>query len=308
MLNNSNKILVLLGPTASGKSDLAVQIAKKLARTDWGGFNGAEVISADSRQVYKGLDIGTGKITKKEMLSVPHFLLDVANPKKKFTVVDYQKLAREKISEIFSRGHLPIICGGTGFYIDSLIKNATLPDVPPNTALRKNLKGKTAEALMKMLESLDPKRAQTIDVKNPRRLIRAIEIAKVIGKVPPIKESPIYETLEIGIKTESDKLKERISNRLDSRLKKGMIAEVENLHKNGLSWKRMEELGLEYRYLALFLQDKITQEEMVRKLQTEIWHYARRQMTWWRRDTEIKWFPASEQEKIFKEIEKFLRN
>jgi tRNA dimethylallyltransferase len=296
-----NSILVLLGPTASGKSDLAVRIAKE-------SDNLGEVVSADSRQVYRGLNIGTGKITKKEMLGIPHHLLDVANPKKKFSVVDYQTLAREKISEIFSRGHLPIICGGTGFYIECLVNNSILPNVSPNERLRSGLKSKTAEALMKILKKLDPKRAQTIDAKNPRRIIRAIEIARAIGKVPPIKNSSDYEILKIGIKTDPAGMKEKIGKRLDSRLKKGLIAEAKKLHKNGLSWKRMEELGLEYRYLALHLQGKISKKEMIHKLKTEIWRYSKRQMTWWKRDSDIKWFPLAEREKIFEVVGKFFKN
>src|SRR3989344_8669425 len=185
MIPNS-KVVVILGPTATGKSALAVKLAKKLARHKWGGFNGAEIISADSRQIYKGLDIGTGKITEKEMAGVPHHLLDVVTPKRRFTVVEYQTLAREKIAEIFSRGHLPIICGGTGFYISALVDGTVLPDVPPNPKLRAHLKKETSETLFNMLLKLDPRRAKTIDPKNSRRLIRAIEIVKALGKVPPL--------------------------------------------------------------------------------------------------------------------------
>ena len=307
------KILVVLGPTASGKSALAVKLAKKLARTKWGGFNGAEIISADSRQVYKGLNIGTGKITKKEMAGVPHHLLDVANPKKRFTVVEYQKLAREKIAEVFSRGRLPILCGGTGFYIQAVVDNIVLPDVPPNPKLRAILKKETSETLFNILLKLDPRRAKTIDPKNSRRLIRAIEIVKALGKVPPLTRSnlvnkvrPCFDTLFIGLALPPEELKKKITVRLFARIREGMIAEAKRLHVDGLSWKRMEELGLEYRYLALLLQDKITKEEMVTKLKTEIWRYAKRQMTWFKRDTRIKWFKTTKENPVEKVIEKFL--
>ena len=174
------KIIVVLGQTVTGKSDLAVKVAKKI--------NG-EIISADSRQVYKGLDIGTGKITQKEMKGVPHHLLDVANPKRRFTVAQYQKLTISAIAEIVRRDKTPIICGGTGFYIDAITKGVVFPEVPPNLKLRKQLNTKSAIALFEVLKKLDPVRAKNIDPKNKVRLIRAIEIAKSLGKVPKIKET-----------------------------------------------------------------------------------------------------------------------
>lgn len=322
MINNKQqqKIIVILGPTASGKSALAVRLAKKLARTKWGGFKGGEIISADSRQVYKDLNIGTGKITKKEMAGVPHHLLDVVNPKKRFTVVEYQKLAREKIAEIFSRGKLPIICGGTGFYISALVDGMVLPDVPPDPKLRARLKKETPETLFDMLLKLDPRRAKTIDPKNARRVIRAIEITKALGKVPNLQlttdDPQHYRALQIGISITPQELKKKITIRLFARLRsangqarisRGMITEVKQLHKNGLSWKRMEELGLEYRYLALYLQGKITKEEMTTKLQTEIWRYAKRQITWFKRDKRIFWFKLTDISKIHKHIQNFLK-
>ena len=281
-MNKLNKLLVILGPTASGKSALAVEIAKKLS---------GEIISADSRQVYKGLDIGTGKITKKEMCGIPHHLLDVANPKNRFSVADYQKLVRQKIEEILSRGHIPILCGGTGFYIHSLIDGVALPDVAPDPKLRKKLEQESTETLFAMLQKSDSVRASSIDAKNKVRLIRAIEIAQALGKVPQNSNTQClsFDTLQIGINISPEKLKENINKRLLARIKMGMIDEAENLHKKGLSWKRMEELGLEYRYLAYYLQNKITKSEMISKLQTEIWHYAKRQMTWFKRDKRIKW-------------------
>lgn len=304
------KILVILGQTASGKSALAVKLAKRF---------GGEIISADSRQVYKGLNIGTGKITKKEMSGIPHHLLDVVNPKKRFTVVEYQKLARKKIAEIFSRGKLPIICGGTGFYISALVDNIVLPDVPPDPKLRARLKKETPETLFNMLLKLDPRRAKTIDLKNARRLIRAIEIAQALGSVPQnTKVKPLYKSLFIGLALASEKLKKKITIRLFARLParsrkakagigEGMIAEAKRLHARGLSWKRMEELGLEYRYLALYLQKKISKSEMVEKLKTEIWHYAKRQMTWFKHDKRIFWFKPTDISKIHTHIKNFLK-
>ncbi len=279
--NEKPKLIVIVGPTASGKSDLAVELALK--------HNG-EVISADSRQVYKGLDIGSGKITTEEMQGIPHHLLDVADPQNKFTVVQYVDLAKKAIENIVSRGKTPIVVGGTGFYIEALIDGTVLPDVGPNEDLRAELQEKPVEELFSMLQALDPKRAATIDPKNPRRIIRAIEIAQVLGKVPEVTSEPLpYDVRFIGIQISPEKLRERIGSRLVKRMRNGMIDEARNLHKAGLSYQRMEELGLEYRYLAFLLQNKMTEQEMTEKLATEIWKYAKRQMTWFKRDPRIQW-------------------
>ncbi len=272
------KIVCIVGPTAVGKSDFAVAYAKK--------HNG-EVISADSRQVYAGLDIGTGKITKKEMRGIPHHLLDIENPKKQFTVGKFKELAEKAIMDIVSRGKLPIICGGTGFYIDAVAKNITYPDVPRNTKLRKKLSSATPDELFRQLKKLDIRYANSLnnsEKNNPNRLTRSIEIATALSKIPQIKKgtSP-YQIKWIKLTSPTKQLKERINKRLTKRLEHGMIEEVKKLHKNGLSWKRMDELGLEYRYVSRFLQKKITEEEMIKLLQTEIWHYAKRQILWFKR-------------------------
>ncbi len=273
-------ILVILGPTASGKSDLAVALAKKL--------NG-EIVSADSRQVYKGLDIGTGKITKKEMKGVPHYLLDVASPDRAYSVDRYQKHAYEMIDDIIKRGKLPIICGGTGFYIQSIVDGFVLPEVKANRALRTKLAKLSSEQLFNILAKRDPRRAEKIGKQNKVRLIRSLEIIEALGGVPKIKLVPRYSPLQIGLKFEDGILKDRIKARLSKRLKKGMLKEAEELHKNGLSWKRMEVLGLEYRYMAYFLQNKISREEMERQIELVSFQYAKRQMTWFKRDQRIHW-------------------
>ena len=164
---NHKKLVVIVGPNASGKSDLAVKLAKK--------FNG-EVVSADSRQVYKGMDIGTGKITKEEMQGIPHYLLDVASPKRRFSVAQYQKKAIEAIKKIQKKGKLPILCGGTGFYVQAVVDGLVFPKVKPDWKLRKKLEQKSAKGLYEYLKKLDPERAKTIEKDNKRRLIRAIEI------------------------------------------------------------------------------------------------------------------------------------
>ena len=313
------KVIVILGQTATGKSDLAVRISKKFRGDPFNKNSGSprvyprgEIISADSRQVYTGLDIGSGKITKKEMQGVPHYLLDVANPKRKFTVTQFKKLADKKIKEIIKQGKVPIICGGTGFYIDAVTKNIIFPKVPPNIKLRKDLENKTAEELFKMLKKMDSYRADNIDPYNKVRLIRAIEIAKTLGKVPHLSiQPPSYEFIKIGLSLPVEILKTKIKKRLENRLKTGMLKEAQKLHEQGLSWRRMEELGLEYRYMALYFQEKITKQEMIEKLNSEIYKYAQRQMTWFKRDKDILWIDPSNQneiEKAEKSIDNFLLN
>ncbi len=289
-------VLVIVGPTASGKSALAVTLAREF---------GGEVISADSRQVYRGLDIGSGKITVTEMQGVPHHLLDITNlyptsdgrAREQFSVAEYQQLATEKIEEILTRGKLPIICGGTGLYVSAIVDDIVLPEVPPNPPLRAELAKVSSEVLFEKLKTLDPKRASTIDRHNPRRLVRAIEIASALGRVPRLaRHDPAlapYEFIELGISLPDGILRQKIHDRLVTRLEQGLIEEVVNLHKHGVSWERLDELGLEYRYIARYLQNQLTREQMLEQLELAIWHYAKRQLTWFKRDRRIIWLPAS---------------
>ncbi|MFZ2303256.1 MAG: tRNA (adenosine(37)-N6)-dimethylallyltransferase MiaA [Minisyncoccia bacterium] len=293
------KIIAVVGPTASGKSALAVEIAKLV---------GGEVISSDSRQVYTGLDIGTDKVTKKEMSGVPHHLLNVSNPNQTMSVVQYERLATRAIQDILKRCKVPIVCGGTGFYIDAILTTASFPEVPPNAKLRNELDKLSSEKLFKKLQKLDPTRAKTIDANNPRRLIRAIEIATALGSVPARTEATErYDTLYIGLTLPKEKLGKRIHTRLLSRMKQGMVAEAKQLHKEGLSWKRMESLGLEYRFLAQFLQKKIPKPEMFELLEIAIRQYAKRQMVWFKRNKKIRWHKPMEAEKVLTLAKKFLK-
>lgn len=297
------KIIVILGQTSTGKSDFAVEIAKQID---------GEIISADSRQIYKGMDLGTGKITKKEMKGIPHHLLDIISPKKIFSVTDFQKKAFKTINEITKREKIPIICGGTGFYIDAVVNGVIFPEVPPNKELREKLSKKSTLELFEILKKLDKERALNIDAKNGVRLIRAIEIVKALGKVPKIKTSSEnnFDVIKIGLTIPDEILKEMIKKRMLLRIKKGMIKEVENLHNSGISWKRMNDLGLEYRYVSIYLQNKITKDEMIEKLNTEIWHFAKRQKTWFKRDKSIIWInPLEMKEKALtlNRIKEFLK-
>jgi len=292
-----NKLIAIVGPNASGKTGLSIKLAKK--------FNG-EIVSADSRQIYKGMDIGTGKITKKEMQGIPHYLLDIASPKSRFTVAQYQKLALKAIKKIQKKIKIPFLVGGTGFYIQSVVDGIVIPEVKPDWKLRKKLEQKSAEELFSELKKLDPKRAEDIDRYNKRRLIRALEIIiKTKKPVPPIKKASKFDVLIIGVKKDFKKLKKLIEERLQKRLKQGMIAEVQKLKRSGVSWKRLEEFGLEYKYIALYLQKKLSYQEMVEKLQKEIEHYAKRQMTWFKRDKRIKWIENYTEAE--KDVKKFCR-
>lgn len=292
------KLLVILGPTASGKSDLAIFLAKKF---------GGEVVSADSRQIYRGLDIGSGKITKREMRGIPHHMLDIASPKHMISVAQYRDQAQRAIEKIARKNRVPILCGGTGFYISALLDNLILPAVMPDQKLRKKLASLSCEQLFNMLKQKDPIRASTIDVRNSRRLIRALEVIHVQGHIPPLSyKKSVYNTLIIGIDPGMDMLAEKIRIRLQKRLRGGMVKEVQKLHDSGISWKRLDSLGLEYRFVARYLQQMLTRKEMEEKLRIAIRHYAKRQMTWFRRDSRIRWFPPENRTQIYSMVENFL--
>ncbi len=299
-MKEKEKIIVILGQTATGKSDFAVEIAKE--------FNG-EIVSADSRQVYKGMNLGTGKITKKEIKGVPHYLLDIVSPKSKtFSVVDFQKLAQKKIEKILSRNKIPIICGGTGYYIDSILNNIIFPKVPPNKELRKELSLKTPDEIFNILKKLDKKRADEIDKNNTVRIIRAIEIAQALGKVPILKKNKTkYQFVKIGLEFPDDELKERIKIRLKKRIKLGMIEEVRRLKEKGVSWKKLYSFGLEYRFVSGYLRRtknlpsselKKEKEKMEEELFSAIWNFAKRQKTWFKRDKEIIWINPSKKKEV----------
>lgn len=279
-------LIAVIGPTASGKSELAVALAKQ--------HNG-EIVSADSRQVYRGLDIGTGKVKghwKGKTFfykSIPHHCIDKVSPKTQYSAADFVRIAKKAVADIHKHGKIPIIAGGTGFWIDALVWGMPLPDVPPNKPLRRKLEKKKPEELFSLLKKLDPARAENIDPHNPRRLIRAIEIAETLGKSPRVRKKNMYRTLWIGIAPDTETLKLKIKKRLVARLRRGMIQEAKVLRKQGISWKRLYALGLEYRFLADLLQKKISKKEMREQMERAIWQYAKRQLTWFKRNKEVRW-------------------
>ena len=268
-------VYAVIGPTSSGKSAYAVELAKKI--------NG-EIISADSRQVYKNCNFGTGKIIKKERQKIPHHLIDLVSPKTIFSVADYQKRGLKILEDIFARGKTPIICGGTGLYLDSLILKSSFPEIPPNKILRQKLERYSAEELFAILEKKDSRRAKNIDRHNKRRLVRALEIVETLGQVPPRENLTIrYPTKIIYLNPKDEILKKRIAERLNERLKKGLIAETKKLKSFGLSYRRLSEIGLEYHAVALYLQHKISKNEMIEKILKDSWQYVRRQRVWFKK-------------------------
>ncbi len=299
-----NKILVITGPTATGKSALAVELAKVF---------GGEIISADSRQVYRGLDIGSAKITRDEMDGIPHHLIDVADPRDVFTVAEFKKLADIKINEIISRGKLPILCGGTGMYISAVIDNQTFPEVPPDEKLRSELEQLSPQELFEQLQKLDPVRSESIDRHNPVRLIRALEIAKTLGSVPPLRptDTSPYEgedsnVLIIALRTPKDELDQKIEQRIHDRIP-ALFTEIRNLLAQGVSSEQLRRFGLEYRYGNDYVTGKILLPEFIETLTIKTIQFAKRQVTWWKHDERVHWMnPTTDREKIVQKIKYFI--
>jgi tRNA dimethylallyltransferase len=281
ILNKTVNLIVILGPTASGKTKIAVWLATEL---------GSEIISADSRQVYKGLDIGTGKDINEYHLNgmvVPYHLINVADPLQEFNLFEYQRLFNKTYKDICARGIVPIMVGGTGLYIESIIMNYRLPEVPENLALRIELKNMDMDLLVERLLSINPSVHNTTDLQDRHRLIRAIEIAEYAKNAAPIEDAtsvlPIIKPLVFGIRWERRILRKRITERLQNRLDEGMIDEVKGLHLKGVPWNKFDFWGLEYRYVSRYLQGKISYSHMYEELKTKIHQYAKRQETWFRR-------------------------
>lgn len=298
MNNSPQKILIITGPTATGKSALAIEIAKL--------YNG-EIISADSRQVYTGLDIGSAKVTTGEMNGIPHHMIDIADPVSDvFTVVDFQRLAREKITDIQSRNKLPIICGGTGMYIDAVVYDMEFPAVPADTNLREELNKKSVDKLFNQLQTLDPLRAENIDKHNKVRLIRAIEILTLEKEIPTLsKKKSLYDILWIGLHLPKDTMMQRISSRITDRIP-ALFDEIKHLQSIGVTDDRLHGFGLEYRYGLMYIRGEITEQKFIQLLTTKTWQFSKRQMTWFKRNDEINWFdPITDKQKILERVKEF---
>jgi tRNA dimethylallyltransferase len=293
--------VVVLGPTASGKSALGIALAER--------FDG-EIVSADSRQVYRGLDIGTAKITPEERALIPHHLLDVADPSEIYTVSQFQQQAIAAINDILARGRQPFLVGGSPHYIQAVVDHLDIPHVPPQSELRAQLAALPLPELVTQLQELDPQSAAAIDRNNPRRVIRALEVCLVTGR--PYSQqrtvaAPLYRSLLLGTAWPRDILYGRIDARVDARMQQGMVQEVRNLLQQGVSHERLEALGLEYRYISRLLRGEFSgEDEMVQRLKYAIHDFTRRQLTWFRRDKRIVWVENSDVEKAAEEVKRFL--
>lgn len=294
------QILAVVGPTASGKTGLAIRLAKA--------FSG-EIISADSRQVYRELDIGTAKVTAAEMQGIPHHLIDILSLPNTYTAQDFVKDASQTITAINDRHHLPIIAGGTFFYLDLLLKKTTAAPVPPDPILREKLNGYTAAELYAQLKNTDPTRAQTIDAKNSRRLIRALEIAHAMGKNPPITvtENP-YHALIIGINCDRDELRAQYQLRASDWLNAGIVEETQKLLETSITRERIKELGFEYTLTLQLIDKQITSDEWKERFIQKNWQYAKRQLTWLKRDPTIHWYTPDQEKDICADVAAFLNS
>lgn len=281
-------LVAIVGPTASGKTEVSIELAEE--------FHG-EVVSADSRQVYRGMDVGTNKATTHDRARVPHHLLDMADPADTYTLAQFQIAAMTAIAHIQARGRLPFLVGGTGLYVQAIIDNLKIPPVPPQPKLRAELETLNLATLQERLKAADPVGAESIDVKNPRRVIRAIEVSETAG-VPfsslKLQGPPPFDTLIIGIERPLHALKRRIHTQIKWRQKHGLIDEVKRLHNEGVSWERFESFGLEYRRVAEYLQEKISRDEMLTACERDLWDFAKRQLTWFKRDSRITWIESED--------------
>jgi len=302
MSSSLPKLVVVLGPTASGKSGLSIALAQH--------FYG-EIVSADSRQVYRGLDIGTAKVTPEEQALIPHHLLDVADPCQVYTVARYQQDAIAAIHDILKRGYQPFLVGGSPHYIQVVVDNLDIPRIEPQPELRAQLEKRSLPELLAQLEELDPQSAATIDRNNLRRVIRALEVCLISGK--PFSQQrkmaePLYRSLLLGIEWPREVLYQRIDARLNERMQQGMVQEVQMLLDEGVSYERLEALGLEYRYISCLLRGEFKNEdEMVERLEYAIHDFTRRQLTWFRKDKRIIWVKGGDCERADQVVSEFLQ-
>jgi tRNA dimethylallyltransferase len=267
-------LLTILGPTASGKTRLAVALAREL---------GGEIISADSRQVFRGMDIGTGKDLH-EYGEVPHHLIDILEPGREFSVFTFQRLFIEAFEGITARGQLPVLCGGSGLYLDAALRGYRLVEVPEDAALRAELELRSDGELAAMLRQLRPQQHNITDLAERRRTVRAIEIVRYESEHGEERDPiPAIRPLVIGIRWERSELRRRITERLRERLGGGMIDEVQRLHAAGVTWERLNYYGLEYRFVGSYLRGELTRNDMFQKLNGAIHAFAKRQDTWFRR-------------------------
>jgi len=283
-----NCLIAIVGPTSVGKSALAIRLAQI--------FDG-EIVSADSRQVYHYMDIGTAKPSREERALVPHYLIDVIDPDEDFSLAVYQEMAYQAVEDIHRRGKLALLVGGSGLYVQAVIGGFKIPQVTPNPELRQSLEEKAADegymALHKELEQVDPDAARKIDPRNVRRVIRALEVCHITGL--PFSQlqmsEPLFQTLVIGLTTDREDLYRRIDDRVDSMIEQGLVQEIQSLLERGYSFDLPSMSGLGYNQIEQYLQGKVELDTVVQHIKYEIHRFARHQYAWFRpRDESIHWF------------------
>jgi len=298
------KLIVILAPTASGKTRLAIKLASK--------FNG-EIISADSRQVYKYMKIGTdapeGEGKDYLVQGIPHHLMNYVEPDQEFTLANFKKQAVNIAQDIISRNKIPFLVGGTGLYISAIVDNLDIPKVKPDRKLRKELEQKNLKELVELLKREDSQSAEAIDLQNSRRVIRALEVVLITGKSflkQKTKSKPLFNILQIGIKRPRQELYKRINKRVDEQIKEGLIDEVKDLINRGYSWGLPSMSSLGYRQFKDYLENKQSLGDAIEILKRDIRHYAKKQISWFKRDERIVWVGGGDTEGVKRLIREFL--
>lgn len=293
------KLVVILGPTASGKSAWALKLARK--------YHGA-IVSADSRQIYQKMDIGTNKPTKQEQKLVPHYLIDLVRPSAVYTVARYQHDAQNVFELIWKKNWLPFLVGGTGLYLDAVIENWKIPPRSDDLRLRKRLEKMPINLLVKKLTRLDPASGVSLDLKNKRRLIRALEVVLATGQsfVELKRKKPTpYRILKLGVQVERDILYRKINDRVDMMIRRGLISEVKRLSKK-YSWESPAMTGIGYKQIGQYLRSEISRDEAIRLVKRDTRRYTKRQLTWFRRDKRIHWVKSLAQAEVL--VKRFIKN
>lgn len=285
-------VVAIVGPTASGKTSLSIVLAQTF---------GGEIVSADSRQIYCGMTIGTAKPSREELATIPHHMIDIKNPDEEYSVADYKRDALAAVNNIIARGKLPIIAGGTGLYVRVLIDNFDIPTIKADPRLRAELeqeiKEKGLEALFKRLVALDPEAAYVVDPKNPRRVVRALEVAITTGEPFTAQRKmnePLFDALMIGLELPPEILRERIDRRIDEMMRDGLEGEVRELIKKyGADEIAFDAIG--YREIIGYLNGAVSLSNAIADMKMNTWHYAKRQITWFKKDKNVRWIKNSDE-------------
>ena len=295
------RVLVIVGPTAVGKTELTLRLAEELD---------GEVISADSMQVYRGMDIGTAKATLAERERIPHHLIDVVEPGETFSAADYQRLSRLAVEDITARGKLPIFSGGTGLYVKAAIDDYNFIEAENNYTVRNSLKQQVREAgleaLYKRLQSVDPRVAERLHFNDERRIVRALEVYETTGQTLSFWEqqkdvkTAVFDAIFIGLNRPREELYARVNLRIEQMIKEGLVEEVKSLVDRGLSFVAQQALG--YKELLPYLEGRLTLEEAKELIKLQTRRYAKRQLTWFRADTRVNWIDVTNMEQAQQEI------